>query len=76
MLLLYQNRNASCGKHKEEIFSQLHEMAKKDPNFKGSLGDFEACADIQPRLPAKCDGSPVRENKAEPVTVPLYEVMC
>lgn len=72
---LPKNRNASCGKHKEEIFSQLHEMAKKDPNFKGSLGDFEPCADIQPQVPAKCPryGSPVRENKTEPVTVPSYE---
>ncbi|KAK6164762.1 hypothetical protein DH2020_001626 [Rehmannia glutinosa] len=38
---LPKNRNAACGKQKEEIFRQLREMAKKDPNFSGSLEDLE-----------------------------------
>lgn len=78
-MLFYQNRNAACGKHKEEIFFQLHEMAKKDPNFSGSLEDFEeAHAEIRAQVSGKCqlrDSSPGTENNAEPITVPSYEVI-
>ncbi|KAH6766360.1 hypothetical protein C2S52_017343 [Perilla frutescens var. hirtella] len=72
---LPKNRNAVCGRHKEEIFLQLHEMAKKDPNFSGSLEDFEARVEMQPQVLAKCqrDDSPGLENNAEPVKVPSYE---
>ncbi|KAL1542671.1 zinc finger protein CONSTANS-LIKE 13-like [Salvia divinorum] len=57
-----KNRNASCGKHKEEIFSQLHEMAKKDPNYSGF---FEAYVENnQPQETAKCPNA-----KVEPASV-------
>ncbi|KAG6431874.1 hypothetical protein SASPL_103444 [Salvia splendens] len=54
-----KNRNASCGKHMEEIFSQLHEMAKKDPNYSGSLEAF--VENNQPQVTAKCP----KETKVE-----------
>lgn len=31
VLLLIQNRKAACGQHKEEILSQLRELAKSEP---------------------------------------------
>ncbi|XP_047975536.1 zinc finger protein CONSTANS-LIKE 13-like [Salvia hispanica] len=64
-----KNRNASCGKHKEEIFSQLREMAKKDPNYSGSLEeDFEAFVENnQPQVAAKCPTG--LETKAEPASI-------
>nr|AIS92909.1 zinc finger protein CONSTANS-LIKE 9 [Lagerstroemia indica] len=73
---LPKNRNASCGKHKEEIFSQLHGMALKDSDFSGSLKDFESHVEHRSQESAKCqmrDGSPCPENIAEPMTVPSYE---
>lgn len=77
MLLCNQNRNASCGKHKDEIFSQLHEMAKKDPNYSGSLEDFEAQVDVQPQVPGNYprDVSPGLEDNVKPVKLPSYEVI-
>ncbi|KAG6415332.1 hypothetical protein SASPL_122741 [Salvia splendens] len=67
---LPKNRNALCGKHKGEIFIQLHEMAKKDPNYSGSL-DFEAYAEsTQPEITAKClKASPGLETKVEQLNV-------
>ncbi|XP_057782410.1 zinc finger protein CONSTANS-LIKE 13 isoform X2 [Salvia miltiorrhiza] len=62
---LPKNRNASCGKHKEEIFFQLHKMAKKDPNYSGSLEDF--VENNQPQVTAKCvKASPCLQHKEEP----------
>jgi len=31
VLLLIQNRKAACGRHREEILSQLRELAKSEP---------------------------------------------
>lgn len=31
VLLLNQNRKAACGRHKEEVLSQLRELAKSEP---------------------------------------------
>ncbi|EYU46711.1 hypothetical protein ABFS82_04G016700 [Erythranthe guttata] len=62
---LPKNRNAVCGQHKEEIFCQLRAMAKKDPNFSGSLEDLEL------QVPGKCE--PDLENNTEPISVPSYE---
>ncbi|KAL8548541.1 hypothetical protein ACS0TY_007735 [Phlomoides rotata] len=74
---LPKNRNASCGKHKEEIFGQLHKMAKKDSDFSGSLKDFEAHVELKSQEPENChprDINPGPENNAaEPMTVPSYE---
>ncbi|GFP86695.1 zinc finger protein constans-like 13 [Phtheirospermum japonicum] len=73
---LPKNRNAACGKHKEEIFCQLREIAKKDPNFSGSLEDLELHVGLQSQVPGKCqlmNYSPGLENNADPVLVPSYE---
>ncbi|KAL3644818.1 hypothetical protein CASFOL_009998 [Castilleja foliolosa] len=73
---LPKNQNAACGKHKEEIFCQLREMAKKDPNFTGSLEDLELHAGLQSQVPGKCqlmENNPGLENNADPVLVPSYE---
>ncbi|XP_051142277.1 zinc finger protein CONSTANS-LIKE 13 [Andrographis paniculata] len=69
---LPKNRNAVCGKHKQEILFQLREMAKKEPNFSGSLEGIE----FQPQLPEKCelrDSSHGYGNNTEPMSMPSYE---
>ncbi|KAK6141320.1 hypothetical protein DH2020_024956 [Rehmannia glutinosa] len=73
---LPKNRNAACGKQKEEIFRQLREMAKKDPNFSGSLEDLEPDFGLRSQVHGKCqfmDSSPGLENNPEPISVPSYE---
>lgn len=52
-------------------------MAKKDPNYSGSLEDFEAQVDVQPQIPANYprDVSPGLENNVKLVKIPSYEVM-
>ncbi|KAG8389434.1 hypothetical protein BUALT_Bualt02G0229100 [Buddleja alternifolia] len=74
---LPKNRNAACGKHKEEILGQLREMAKTEPNFTGTLEDLEPDVQFQSQVPpGKCqlrDSSPGLKNNAEPTSVPSYE---
>ncbi|EPS65958.1 hypothetical protein M569_08820, partial [Genlisea aurea] len=38
---LPKNRNAVCGKHKEDILNQLREMAATEPDFHGFLEDLQ-----------------------------------
>lgn len=51
ILLLNQNRKAACGQHKEEIISQLRDLAKLEPNL--SLGDVdtEGLSSMHPLVP-------------------------
>ncbi|KAL6505080.1 hypothetical protein OROGR_024897 [Orobanche gracilis] len=75
---LPKNRNAACGKHKEEIFFQLCGLAKKDPNFSGSLQDLELHVGLQSQaLHGKwrfMGNNPGFEEKAEqPISLPSYE---
>ncbi|KAL0389590.1 UNVERIFIED_CONTAM: Zinc finger protein CONSTANS-LIKE 13 [Sesamum calycinum] len=70
-----RNRNAACGKHKEEILCQLREMAKAEPNFGGSMEELDP-VEFQSLVPGKCqlrDSSPGPESNAEPILVPSYE---
>lgn len=72
---LPKNRNAACGKHKEEILCQLREMAKAEPNFDGSMQELDP-VEFQSLVPGKCqlrDISPGPESNAEPISVPSYE---
>ncbi|KAK4418184.1 Zinc finger protein CONSTANS-LIKE 13 [Sesamum alatum] len=72
---LPKNRNAVCGKHKEEILCQLREMAKTEPNFGGSMEELDP-VELQSLVPGKCqltDSSPGPESNAEPTLVPSYE---
>ncbi|GER24774.1 CONSTANS-like zinc finger protein [Striga asiatica] len=73
---LPKNRNAACGKDKEEVFRQLREMAKNDPYFTGSLEDLKLHVGIQSQLPGKCqlsDSIPPFRNKTEPISASSYE---
>lgn len=73
---LPKNRNAVCGKHKQEILRQLREMAKTEPNFSGSLDDLDPFADFESQDPGKCylrDSSPEFEHNAEPISIPSHE---
>ncbi|KAL3849799.1 hypothetical protein ACJIZ3_011681 [Penstemon smallii] len=70
---LPKNRNTVCGKHKEEILSQLREMAKAEPNFNGSLEDLKPQVGFESQIHGKGrlrESSPVFENNA---SVPSYE---
>ncbi|EXC34703.1 Zinc finger protein CONSTANS-LIKE 13 [Morus notabilis] len=76
---LPKNRNAVCGQHKEEILSQLRELAKKEPdssNYENvdleSLLGFEAIVP-DPVQPGKmCVGSHC-EAEEEPNTFSAFE---
>ncbi|PIN11190.1 hypothetical protein CDL12_16221 [Handroanthus impetiginosus] len=73
---LPKNRNAVCGKHKEDILYQLREMAKTEPNFSGSLEDLEPNIGFQSQELGNCqvkDSCHAGENNPEPLSVPLYE---
>lgn len=81
VLLLNQNRNAVCGQHKEEILSQLRELAKKEPdssNYENvdleSLLAFEAIVPDPNVQPGRmCVGSHC-EAEEEPNTFSAFEV--
>lgn len=73
---LPKNRNAACGKHKQEVLCQLREMAKTEPNFSGSLEDLEHLVGYQSHVPGKCqlkNSNPGLENNIKPIPVPSYE---
>lgn len=72
-LFLNQNRNSSCGQHKEEIFHQLHELAKSDPTL-----TFQK-TDLQSLIPETDHFQPASmqtscNNDAVPVSCPALEV--
>ncbi|OMO77863.1 Zinc finger, B-box [Corchorus capsularis] len=75
---LPKNRNASCGQHKEEIFRQLREMAKSEPNLSFEKTDLEAIVGFQSLIPDAGNLQPgsvntTSKNDADPVPFPLYE---
>ncbi|XP_016495983.2 zinc finger protein CONSTANS-LIKE 13 [Nicotiana tabacum] len=45
---LPKNRNAACGKHKEEILSQLRELSKLEPNSSDDQDDIVAFQFMEP----------------------------
>ncbi|XP_073139794.1 zinc finger protein CONSTANS-LIKE 13 [Henckelia pumila] len=74
---LPKNRNATCGKYKEEILCQLREMAKAEPSYSSCLEFVDSHVEFIPRAPEKCElmdkyYSPGMDNNAAP-TVPSYE---
>lgn len=73
---LPKNRNATCGKHKEEILCQLREMAKTEPNFDGLCEELEVSTQDQSQVPGKYqlrNDSRGSENNPEQTPVPSYE---
>ncbi|KAG8486140.1 hypothetical protein CXB51_019536 [Gossypium anomalum] len=67
-----ENRNSSCGQHKEEIFHQLHELAKSDPTL-----TFQK-TDLQSLIPETDHFQPATmqtscNNDAVPVSCPAFE---
>ncbi|KAL4340167.1 hypothetical protein GQ457_08G021470 [Hibiscus cannabinus] len=49
---LPKNRNSSCGQHKEEIFHQLRELAKSEPNPSFEKAEVKAIVGFQSLMPA------------------------
>lgn len=79
MLLLNQNRNAACGRHKEEILSQLRTLAKSEPNLMNENVDLNSfmsfqCLESEQNMQSGgfCTSF---EHDAEPLAFPAYEVM-
>ncbi|OMP06618.1 Zinc finger, B-box [Corchorus olitorius] len=75
---LPKNRNASCGQHKEEIFRQLREMAKSEPNLSFEKTDLEAIIGFQSLIPDAGNLQPgsvntTSKNDTDPVPFPPYE---
>lgn len=74
-----QNRNAACGQYKEEVLSQLRDLARIEPNLdyenRGgaeSLMDFQSLVPDQNLQPGSMfTGS---EYDAEPAMFSAYEV--
>lgn len=73
-----QNRKAACGQYKEEILSQLREMAKSEPGYSDFQGDIEPFMQFQSLLPEqdlqpgdRYDGF---DRGSELATVPNYKV--
>ena len=78
-MLLNQNRNAKCGRHKEEILSQLRVVAKSEPNLMNEDLDLNSFMSFQSpeteqhmRSGGFCTSF---EQDAEPLAFPAYEVM-
>lgn len=75
---LPKNRNAACGRHKEEILRQLCELAKSQPDFNDIHGDAEPHIGFEPVVPDQ--SLPMRnitagsKLDADPFVVPAYEV--
>ncbi|KAI8522749.1 hypothetical protein RHMOL_Rhmol13G0021200 [Rhododendron molle] len=74
---LPKNRKAACGQYKEEILSQLREMAKSEPGFSNFQGDIEPFMQFQSLLPEedlqpgdRYDGF---DRGSELATVPNYK---
>lgn len=74
LFLLIQNRNATCGQHKEEILGQLRKLAKVEQNMDSeNLGNLKAVVPKGNQHPGgahlgfRCD--------AEPTSYLAYEVM-
>ncbi|CAI9785631.1 unnamed protein product [Fraxinus pennsylvanica] len=74
---LPKNRNAVCGRHKQEILFQLREMAKKGPNFDNFTEDFKPHFGLEPQVPGGNfqlkDSSPDLERYVEPALGPFHE---
>lgn len=51
MILLNQNRNATCGRQKEEILHQLGQLAKLEPNFSSENADIDTSIGFHPLVP-------------------------
>lgn len=51
IFLLNQNRNAACGQYKEEVLSQLRELARIEPNLDCKNTDAEFLMDFQSLVP-------------------------
>lgn len=74
---LPKNRKAACGQYKEEILSQLREMAKSEPGYSDFQGDIEPFMEFQSLLPEqdlqpgdRYDGF---DRGSELATVPNYK---
>ncbi|XP_073040707.1 zinc finger protein CONSTANS-LIKE 13 [Primulina eburnea] len=75
---LPKNRNATCGKYKEEILCQLREMAKAEPNYSSCLECIDSHDEFIPQAPEKCQlmdkyNSPGMDNNTVPTFVTSYE---
>ncbi|EOX94955.1 B-box type zinc finger protein with CCT domain, putative [Theobroma cacao] len=73
---LRKNRNASCGRHKEEMLLQLRELAKSEPNLST---DFENVTGFLPLLPNTYNSQPGSVHTSckidkDPIPFPAYEL--
>lgn len=79
VLFFYQNRNASCGQHKDEILQQLRELAKSEPTLSFGKTDVEAIVGFQSLIPDNDNLQPgcvhtSCKNDTDPISFPAYEV--
>ncbi|KAL2510583.1 Zinc finger protein CONSTANS-LIKE 13 [Abeliophyllum distichum] len=74
---LPKNRNAACGKHRQEILCQLREMAKTEPNFDDFVEDLKPHFGLETQVPGgnfpSKDSSPGLEHYVEPALGPFHE---
>ncbi|KAE8708161.1 membrane-anchored ubiquitin-fold protein 3-like isoform X1 [Hibiscus syriacus] len=75
---LPKNRNSSCGQHKEEIFHQLHELAKSEPNLSLEKANVEAIIGFQSLIPDADNFQPGGvqiscRNDEDPIPFPAFE---
>ncbi|KAB2069967.1 hypothetical protein ERO13_A08G116500v2 [Gossypium hirsutum] len=69
---LPKNRNSSCGQHKEEIFHQLHELAKSDPTLTFQKTDLQSLIPETDHFQAASMQTSCK-NDAVPVPCPALE---
>ncbi|KAK9945590.1 hypothetical protein M0R45_011098 [Rubus argutus] len=74
---LPKNRNAACGRHKEEILNQLRTLAKSEPNLMNENVDLNSfmsfqCLESEQNMQSGgfCTSF---EHDAEPLAFPAYE---
>lgn len=78
VLLLYQNRNAACGKHKEEMLCQLRQLSKLKSELNYENPDAEPIIRFESSVPDQ-NLQPVNiytgsGQDAEPISYPASEV--
>lgn len=78
ILLLYQNRNAACGQHKEEIIHQLRVLVKSEPDLFSEDVDVKSRKGFQ-SLASEPNTQPASfftgfGHDAEPTAFPAQEV--
>ncbi|OVA15066.1 zinc finger protein [Macleaya cordata] len=74
---LPKNRNTACGKYKEDIIHQLHNMLNLETCWNNDFVNVESLLGLKPLVPEQClqpgNVGIVPEHEADPNILPSYE---